>query len=126
MANLSKLLSIPLIAIFTACVPKAPVEKDYFTGIAPINMWDRPKAFIKDFDNDGIADAILDENNSAIFYAKGYEKKARATQKSMEMTEQLRKYSSDFIKADNNLRYEAAKIDYEKIKQKYDTTGVKK
>ena len=80
---------------------------------------------VKDFDNDGLADAIMDENNTAIFYVKGYEKQAHVTSNSIEMTPALRLYASDFIKADNGLRFEAEKADYNKIKSKYDTTEVK-
>jgi len=74
---------------------------DYFTGVAPIGIWSHRSALVKDFDNDGLADAIMDENNTAIFYAKGYEKQAHVTSNSIEMTPALRLYASDFIKADN-------------------------
>jgi len=67
----------------------------------------------------------MNAENHAIFYVKGYEKQAHATKESLEMTPEVRKDASDFIKADNNLRYEAAKAEYEHRIQGYDTTEIK-
>ena len=126
MRKLIALLSVPLIAFATSCKDEAPVESDYFTCVAPIDMGSYLNASVKDFDKDGQADAIISNENKAIFYVKGYEKEAHVTKESIEMTPELREDASNFIKANNTLRYHAAKEEYDSLKARYDTTGVKK
>jgi hypothetical protein len=126
MKKLISLMAVPLIASVTSCVPKEPVKEDYFKGYAPIDIGSYLNASVKDFDNDGLADAIISTEGNLIFYVKGYEKMAHLDKNSIEMTPELRKDASDFIKADNILRYHAAKAEYERIKVSQDTAEVKK
>lgn len=126
MKKLTAFLSIPFIAAVTSCAPKAPVEADYFTGVAPISIWNHMNASVKDFDGDGVADALVDEYGSAILYFKGYEKEAKIKDSSIEIDSELREDLTNYLKADNSLRYHAAKADYEKIKASYDSARVKK
>jgi hypothetical protein len=114
MKKLTTLLAVPLFALgFGGCSPKEPVEKDYNTGIALISISGQPNAFVKDFDKDGLADAIVTGPGFATYYIKGYEKDINLIKTSTEMTPELRKYASDFIKAENSLKYEVAKMEYE-------------
>jgi hypothetical protein len=124
MKKLITLLSVPIIALVTACTPKAPAETDYFTGTAPISLGPYVDATAKDIDKDGLGDAVISREGKAVYYAKGYESDLNITKMSVEMTPEIRKDIGDFIKADNSLRYHDAKARYERYLQ--DTTGVKK
>lgn len=126
MKKLITLLSIPLIALgLSRCAPKEPVKEDYNKGYALINAGPYINALVKDFDKDGLADAIVSNSGFAIFYVKGYEDKAQTTKSSVEMTPEIRKSASDFIKAENSLSYETAKVQYERRKVEYDSSKAK-
>jgi hypothetical protein len=126
MKKLAALLSLPVLAWgLNSCTPKEPKLEDYNTGIAPISIMGQPNAYVKDFDKDGLADAIITGSGFAMYYIKGYEKNLNLVKTSTEMTPELRKYASDFIKAENSLKYEAGKMNYGRKKAEYDLNKVK-
>jgi hypothetical protein len=127
MKKLITLLSIPVLALgLSRCVPQEPVKEEYNKGFAITGLGASSNAMIKDIDKDGLADVIYSDNGTVEFYAKGYEDKVGFVKNySIEMTLELRKYASDFIKADNNLRYEVAKAQYEQYNNLYPSADVK-
>jgi hypothetical protein len=120
------LIAVPFAIASVACAPKVPVESDYFTGVAPISIGSDMNSQAKDLDKDGQGDAIVSSTGKALYYVKGYENAVMVTKTSMEMTPELREDVTNYIKADNNLRFHAAKLEYETNKAKYDSAGVKK
>lgn len=117
--TIGKVAGVSLPFIFGGCNTelKEPVRENYNEWCVPFGSQSYHR-FIKNFDEDTIADAITNENNFALFYAEGYEDEVDVGKISKIMPPEMREAASGILNNYNELRYQMVKAKYESAKKR--------
>ncbi len=109
MKKISKILALPLIGLgLSGCIEQKEPAKDSLEDTTKRIVID-PRAYIRDFDKDGKADALTSKEGLAIYYFPGYEDSIIINDKSRIMPSQMRQSLSSRLSENKQPKYNSKK-----------------